>query len=101
MKNFNKLKANKVLGVAELYKPSGDKTEIELLQANPKFLNPFKPREITGVGKAMVESFIDLIKDKEIVLFATPKAKSLYEYFGFKTVNPDIKANSNLMILKR
>ena len=92
---LSNLKPEKILGVAELYKPSGNKTEIEFLQANPKFLNPFEERKITGIGKAMIASFLELIKDKEIVLFTTPKAQALYEKFGFKNVE------SNYMVLER
>ena len=94
-KEYSNLKPHKILGVAELYKPSEEKTEIEFLQANPKYQNPFIPREIIGVGKAMVENLLEIITDNEIVLFTTPKAKTLYEKFGFKNVE------SNLMILKR
>ena len=95
LKDYNELKPHKILGVAELYNFSEDKTEIEFLQADPKYQNPFKPREIIGVGYALVEELLDVIKDKVIVLFTTPKAKSLYEKFGFKNVE------SNLMVLER
>ena len=78
-----------------MYKFCEEKTEIEFLQANPKYQNPFTPRKIVGVGYALVDELLSLIKDKEIVLFTTPKAKSLYEKFGFKNVE------SNLMVLKR
>lgn len=95
LKDHNELKPHKILGVAELYKPSEEKTEIEFLQADPKYQNPFVPREIIGIGYALIEELLNVIKDKEVVLFTTPKAKSLYEKFGFKNVE------SNLMILKR
>lgn len=95
LKDYNELKPHKILGVAELYKYCEDKTEIEFLQADPKYQNPFIPREIVGIGYALVEELLNVIKDKEIVLFTTPKAKSLYEKFGFKNVE------SNLMVLKR
>ena len=95
LKDHNELKPHKILGVAELYKFCEDKTEIEFLQADPKYQNPFIPREIIGVGYALVEELLNIIKDKEVVLFTTPKAKSLYERFGFKNTE------SNFMILKR
>lgn len=94
-KNLNKLDFSKILGVAELYQPTGGPIEIEFLQTNPAFLDTLELPAIKHVGKAMIESFKKIFKDREIALFSTPDAISFYKKLGFKNIE------SNLMVLKR
>lgn len=92
--SWDNLDYRKILGVAELYEPSDDCTEIEFLQTNPKYLQKVKPK-MKNIGKSIVEAFIEMVKGKEFSLFTTPTAKMFYEKLGF------VNIESNLMRLKR
>ncbi len=93
--NFKNLNPYKILGVAELYKPSENISEIEFLQTSPAYLNNIELPQIKHIGKAMIDCFKMIIKDKDISLYTTASAKSFYEKMGFKNIE------SNLMLLKR
>ncbi len=94
-KNLEKLDSTRILGVAELYKPMDETIEIEFLQTDPTYVYSLETPLFKHIGKAIIESFKKILKEKEIVLFTTPTAKKFYEKLGFKNIK------SNLMILRR
>lgn len=86
--DFEHLKYNQILGVAEIYLPIGEPPEIEFLQTRPKFLT--KKTKIKHVGKVIVDKIKQILAGKTIELYSTYDAIPFYEKQGFKVIEGNL-----------
>lgn len=92
---YENLDGNKILGVAQVYKESGNAVEIEFLQTNPQYKYGIENRKVKHIGKAITQSLKEIFKGNEISLFSTKVGKPFYKKLGFEIVE------ESLMRLKR
>lgn len=81
--NFDEMNPDEILGVT-LFKETREKSKLELLQTNPKYIKKDNPNsEYNGIGSAIIDSLKSLHGKKPIECFAVKDAIDFYEKNGF------------------
>ena len=85
-KDFKKLRAEKILCLAEVQKLSKGSVELNYLQVDPAIVYAFREKAFKQVGSAFLNVLKSLDKVKSIVLSSACSATDFYEKNGFKMV---------------
>lgn len=85
--NFEKLKSNDVIGIAEIFKRKKDEIELVYLQTHPKYVYSIPPRKIKNIGT----SILDYLKQthNKISLLSASSPLRFYLKNGFRMVSQD------------
>lgn len=85
--NFEKLNANDVIGIAEIFKRKKGEIELLYLQTHPKYVYSLHPRKVKNIGTAI----LDYLKEthNKITLHSASSPLMFYIRNGFRMVSPD------------
>lgn len=85
LKDFDKLKPRKILGVMKTVHSSNKGINIEFLQTNPKYKYGEIFRRYKNIGEAIWKSFVSTINKDTIYVCSTKESIDFYTKMGMKS----------------
>ena len=83
IKNFENLRREDILGIAQISKNYNDDIKINYLQTNPEYMVHNHFRNFKGIGSALLKAIEKAIPKGNIRLTALPSTIEFYEKLGY------------------